>query len=732
MVKFFRDPLNLVCLAFLIAWGWMAVFGRPIGDYGVETDFYGDSAVQARKWMSGEIARTSFRGPAYYILIGLLGKIVGDLFLTAKLLSVVSAVAGIRIAGGVLRRLWNPTVALVAVLFIAGNPSFTAYTFRACTDTFFWLLVAVVLWLLFADPDRSRNWILAGVVAGVAYLSRYNGAGLVPGCLFAAFFLVRPLPRALRFGLLFLVPFVVVILPWCFFLWKSTGNPFWSGNYKNVAMAVFSSNASAASTGRLADAVGFTSLYEVWIVDPVRFSLTMAEHLGTHLWNAVRELVLPAWAGIAVLGFALHPRTWNRERAAFVVVGIFLYLAVVPAFFNARFQLPLLVWWGVGVGLLADFLVRRVAFGGVRWVVVGAMVAAAVVSNRAEIGESLDPGHSKSGPEDLLELVKQVKRSGARVGPETPIAAQKPHIGYYLNAPIIRIPPDCSLDDLRDLGVHYLLISGAETIQFRTLRPLQFVTDLSQVPHGLRLVAQGLSPMPEEGRYRAASLYAIENPKPWEPEESKTDLETKFTRPGFSRADHLRFELARWRYQWEPYLPIEPVLEKLSPELQHHPEVLMLRGDHAFGAKQLDAAEKFYQEAQKVGGATPEVVFRRGAVLYMQGDLAGLRRILEPWIPKEGEGNGGLPSLYNVGLRFQQTGGYIAAIAPLGLLVAENPEDSNWVQGLGVSLWQTGWLERADALFRDFLVRHPGDLAVESTLQAMGPIDGFVSEGSGR
>ena len=46
---FLNDPLNLVALAAGLFWGVVALVWRPIGDYGVETDFYGDFVFYAKQ-----------------------------------------------------------------------------------------------------------------------------------------------------------------------------------------------------------------------------------------------------------------------------------------------------------------------------------------------------------------------------------------------------------------------------------------------------------------------------------------------------------------------------------------------------------------------------------------------------------------------------------------------------------------------------------------------------------
>ncbi|RKZ83144.1 MAG: hypothetical protein DRQ39_09875, partial [Gammaproteobacteria bacterium] len=238
LVLFFRDPLNLPPLVYLVLWGGVALFARPAGDFGVETDFYGDFAHYSRIWMEdGPTLMNGFRGPFYYLLLGVAGKLLGDPFLAAKLLSVLGASLGLAFLGRLVRILWDTPRAMVAMLFVGSNPVFVEYSYRACSDPVFWCLFAGTILLLFADSARPlRLWALAGVTAGLAYLTRYNGVGLIPAVFLAAAVGQRPWSRsAARFAGFFGV-WLLVISPWALFLWSETGDPLWNKNYANVAM----------------------------------------------------------------------------------------------------------------------------------------------------------------------------------------------------------------------------------------------------------------------------------------------------------------------------------------------------------------------------------------------------------------------------------------------------------------------------------------------------------------
>ncbi len=354
--------LNLIALAGAVTWGLVALLGRPAGDYGVETDFYGDFVRYARQWMQGEpTVMNGYRGPFYYLTLGALSTLLGDAFLAAKLISAAAAAAGIRLLGGLLGRLWNPTVGIAGALFVAGSPMFVRYPFRACTDLLYWVLIVGTITLLVAqDRQRIRSWALAGILAGAAYLTRYNGLSLVLAALLTAAISVRPLTRAGWAFLAFLGTWLLVTAPWALFLWQQTGDPLWSNAFQNVAIQVFVTHPTIAHDGQFTSSVGFATLAEVWKVDPSRFVRMLGGNLVDHIWKDANTLVGLPWAAAALLGVVLNARSWlTRDRLAFAAAGLSIYASTIPVFYNTRFMLPLLPWWAAGVGGLVSVIAGR-------------------------------------------------------------------------------------------------------------------------------------------------------------------------------------------------------------------------------------------------------------------------------------------------------------------------------------------------------------------------------------
>ena len=737
--RFLKDPLNVVALLAGAVWVAVAVFGRPIGDYGVETDFYGDIVPAAREWARGHAVVSGFRGPFHPIAIGILGTLVRDFFLAGKLLSAVSAAVALRLAGGLLRRLWNPTVGLCGALFLSANAQFALYTLRACTDLFFLALFVGVLSLLLHENTRARRWALAGGVAGLAWLTRYNGLALLPGAAIIAFAGIRPVSKAFRHFACFAGVWVIVGLPWALYLWHETGTPLWNTNFQNIAMEVYGQDQGVATLGRLQDFVGFQSIQDVWAVDPMRFLATMGTNVVAHVKHDVLKLVGLIWAAAAVLGIALCLRSWrDRRRIVFAAIGAVTYLSLVPVFYNPRFMLPLLVWWAAGAGMLCFYLTEKLQALGRRrkhmrrqekpgsssllplgkaavFVVLGVLSLSA---NGKEIRDSENPNHATKGPPiEIIDLAQTVQRSGIHIGPTTPIAARKPHIGYYLNAPTVSIPFG-ALTELRKSGAHYLLVSGIEVMQYSTLAPLLWLQNPAAALSGLRLVTR-CATATAPGEFRYASLYAIADPLPWAPSPNRYNRPPRESLPGLTRLESLRVLLARWYLAWEPTQAIEPLVARLSPAAQELPLVLQLKGDIALSQRNLDRAEKLYQRSLDRDPKDRMAILRIATCRYLRDDEAGFGRFLERFVATSGIDTPKFSELWREGTTLGKDLHDAAAIALFVVCASAYPDEANFTENLGLALKRMGWPDRAERVCVRFLEISPGEPRILMLLEEM-------------
>jgi hypothetical protein len=212
-----RAPLWWIPVLFTLCWAMYAVIRRPVGDYAVETDFFGDYVPWSREWMVGHpSAMNGFKGPVYYLLLGLCSRLVtaiapggyppppGVEFAIGKALSVISAGLVLVLAGKIALKLplnfaGRPTSelgppallrvafpALLAQVVIATNVDFVDHSYRAATDLVSLALTIAAIWqglpfdsswldLLRADAGRTVNVWLRNLPAHL----RYDLAGLL-------------------------------------------------------------------------------------------------------------------------------------------------------------------------------------------------------------------------------------------------------------------------------------------------------------------------------------------------------------------------------------------------------------------------------------------------------------------------------------------------------------------------------------------------------------------------
>src|SRR5262249_42499741 len=158
-------------------------------------DFYGGYVQGARAIQHGVIdpLRYGVVGPVYEIVLALIGFAIPRLFLAAELLSLISVLAGAVLWFDLLRRRADTRVALLAVMFLAANPTLFRYGYYATTDALAFAIQALALWLLLARRG-PRAALLTGLAVALAFLTRYSAIALLPAAL-ACLWLERPAPE---------------------------------------------------------------------------------------------------------------------------------------------------------------------------------------------------------------------------------------------------------------------------------------------------------------------------------------------------------------------------------------------------------------------------------------------------------------------------------------------------------------------------------------------------------
>lgn len=473
----------------LVLWLLGIVFHR-IGDYGVETDFYWEYVRQARAAQSGELVVDFFRGPAYPWVLAVTELLTGE-FLIAGMLVASAATAATAFGTYWLGRRWLsvPTAAFAAAL-VALTPVMVQHSYAVGTDTFFAALTTLAIALYATSGTCPRRAAVAGAVAGVAALTRYNALGLVilvP--LAAALFTPATLRERARSVAAGWGASLALIVPWGLYTRAVEGEFLYNQNWRNVAFEIHGVDRVSWDDFFFgADHFQATGMAQVLLMDPLA---TVTAVLGNIPQRAAGDAALVHWT-VALLALAgvlrlLGPRV-AREARVFTVGWLSLLLPLLLVFYNARFTICLIPGYALFAATALDVATR---WSG--WRSRGALVRRAgvvaiglLLSLTAARSWSWNSLRIGGGPVEVLELSSAFHSGfGDAFGGER-ISARKPHIAHYIGREFMLIPREPTiaalLEALREERVGLLYISAIEVMTQPHLRPL---IEPSNPPYGL-------------------------------------------------------------------------------------------------------------------------------------------------------------------------------------------------------------------------------------------------------
>ncbi|MFI5372630.1 MAG: glycosyltransferase family 39 protein, partial [Candidatus Eisenbacteria bacterium] len=401
---------------------------HPVGDYFTETDFYGAYAIGARALQHGHLdpSRYGVVGPVYEITLALVGLVVRDLFLAAEWISLLATLATVWMWARLLERRADARLAIATAAFLVVNPILLRYGFSVTTDALGLALETAALTVLLTGRD-TRSAAIAGLLAALAFLTRYTNGVLLPAGLVAIAAGGALHPKRGAALLAFAGGFALLTLPWLG--WSlSHGGQFASQLHHNVAFDVF-----ARPKGMVWDDYQrqlqpqFHSLWDVIRRDPVAVAKRELYNVGDHLRLDARVLLGWPTAACAVVGVVLLAldRRLGRLWPVWLAAGL-AFLALVPAFHSARYSLAMLPAYATLAG--AAFASPRwalVVANGRLWlktlVIVAPLALTAVVARR-EIAHVLDqlPIEALEGGHALRALAQPGDR----------IVARKPHVAW--------------------------------------------------------------------------------------------------------------------------------------------------------------------------------------------------------------------------------------------------------------------------------------------------------------
>lgn len=470
---------------------------HTVGDYGIETDFFWTFVPGAETFLRGSILIEEFRGPAYPALLAVASLLFGDFFRTGVILAVLASSVTVFFVHRLLMRFVAPEKALWGTLLIAVNPVFVQYSYSAGTDMMFFALVAASAWFLFGRERTAAVLAVSAFLAGMAYLTRYNGifaAVAAP----LALLLTNPDQEPLKHRSLkatgYLAVFFLTILPWGLYCLSEKGAFFYNKNYLNIAYEMFAIGRLGWDEYWSRASLQYTSLGQVVLADPALFAATVAGNIVDHILNDMSTLLGWHTGVFTVAGIVLlYKQRVTRTAAGFLVYSLVFFAILLIVFYSERFSMFLLVAYTVlALYALSWEKLQSVKPGGrlslpvlIVLVLIGWTFIRSYQFNRQNID---------SGPKEVLVIAEWFKNNVPHQR-EDILITRKPHAAYYLGLRMEGFPYVQTMEELmnaaRSLNARFLYFSLIEA----AMRPqFQFLLDPRLAPPQLRPVVYTTSP----------------------------------------------------------------------------------------------------------------------------------------------------------------------------------------------------------------------------------------------
>lgn len=216
-----------------------------------ELDFY---SLRAIGFFSGQIASDPFRPQGYLLLVSIVNFFINNVFLSAKLISMLSGICFLVIIGNISRVLFNPKIALGCLSLLACSPFLVKASVRTASDMLFWCLLAQAIYLFITylkreSPTHQGNSLfICGLFLGCALSVRYTAIfGIISISLILMVYeihvihgegsirsFIQYLKNQLLRLALFPIGIIIGFLPAAIINLVTFGKPYYSENWRNI------------------------------------------------------------------------------------------------------------------------------------------------------------------------------------------------------------------------------------------------------------------------------------------------------------------------------------------------------------------------------------------------------------------------------------------------------------------------------------------------------------------
>lgn len=456
------------------------------GWFGVETDFYAELAVQAKKILAGSFSPVNYgpKGPAYSLILAGAYIIIRDFFTAGIIINLLSAFAFIISSYFLIEKVFNRLTSTVFIFILIFNYSFQNYTFQVGSDMPFMAFCALSMLFLFKYVTKT-GLIISAVFGLAAFLTRYNGVFLIAGSMLYLLLDNESFKTRAIKSLIWLGVFFAAGLPWFIPNWIVWGSPFHNDNYYNVVMEFYGLAKSGFSYESWMENVPkeFRGIKDIVMYDPVFFfrhlSLNVARHFTADMLMLVK-LPLCVFTVVGIIAaFFSKP---GLKKLIFFSFGAVYFMILTIVFYNERFALFLLVFYiSIAVWPWTE-KIQSVKFKKAGIILLSLITAATAFS---AIATTYTIVKEVSNPQPLVEELKDLGLSLGKIESDKSkkIIARVPHIAHYSGLVPLMFPESIdSVEELvsfcRDNGISYIAYTGTE-LKSRPALKILFSPDFS-------------------------------------------------------------------------------------------------------------------------------------------------------------------------------------------------------------------------------------------------------------
>jgi 4-amino-4-deoxy-L-arabinose transferase-like glycosyltransferase len=365
----------------------------------------------------------------------------GDFYLWARMATAILGSVTVYLVYRVGRR-WSVTVALIAAFVAAIHPNMVREAHFALTDTPLTLFctLTMLLSLVAGEDGRLRWFVLAGLTAGLATATKYNGslALLMPICAAIASPGVSRRAASVIVAVLGLAGGFLVAAPY-----SLLDFPHFLDGFAELAQ-----HYNKAQSG-----AGGAILYFKYLLLGFSFGSGWSAPFG---WPALGLFLTGVVAAIAQLG---RPDRRTASLILLVFPAVYFWLIAEQSLIFARYALPIvpMICLAIGVGIVATHDILRASVAALRTRDVALALLVIVAIPPAFQSIRFDYTRLKAGTDDVIaRWLRRNVRPEDRIVGEVQAIRLPPEFHYEYQPRLARE----SLDAYRARGVTYLVFDA--------------------------------------------------------------------------------------------------------------------------------------------------------------------------------------------------------------------------------------------------------------------------------